>query len=826
MQNKSILDALSTRVQFVVYRVFPQPDGKLDKIPVSPYTGHRIDGQDRQNWMLPHEALLFAESLGAGHGVGLVIYEGCGLACIDFDHCREPSGGWQPHVAAFIARFPGAAVETSYSGTGRHVFLSYRVGELPAHSTKNKLYRTEAYTKARFIALTGIDAEGDILTDHTKPFARFLADYFPPKTAADDREGVWTNSPLDGGHTPQDDTELLQRALASAGIKAKLGAKAAFADLWYADATVLSRAYPSQSGSSAWDGSSADQALANHLAFWTRNDCERMLRLMRQANLRRDKWDRPDYLPRTILEACDKQTEWYSESGREEPQTTTPVAPVAATVVDSSPAGSAVPAPPQVESLTVTVPLPPTTVATVPPPPLNMMPPALKPGQAPPPSTYLTISMMQQLFAQHAYVSELHQIQMPNGTTLTKDRFDVLYGGRQWAMTADGQKPSKSAWEAFTANELHEFDRVTLQCFRPGRPLNEITTRDTDGLKEINCYRAPNIRRMQGDPTPLLTHLQKLLPNDWQLMLYTMAARVQYVGTKFMWHPYLQGCKGNGKTMLGKVLEHAIGDIHTHWPKSDQIDEKFNNVFSNKVLLIVDELPKNGYDIEPVLNTLSTATRLEVRPMYGEKVMKEVCFNLLFISNYQGSLQCDPDQRRYAPFFCAQQHKKDLARDGLTPAYFIELRRWLEADGYAICAEYLSTLPIPEQYTPSQCIRAPDTSATYAANVASRGSAEQELHYAVEQKLEGFRNGWINSVAVDMLLARVGKDKAIPRNAREALIESCGYLPHPSLSGGLCDIALPDGTRPRLYVSDGHPWAVDYLSTEQVRNGYLEAQKA
>lgn len=826
MQSTSILDALSNRAQFVVYRVFPQPDGKLDKIPVSPYSGHRIDGQDPQNWMLPHEALLWAQSLGAGHGVGLVIYEGCGLACIDFDHCREPSGGWQPHVAAFAGRFPGAAFETSYSGTGCHVFLSYRPGELPTHSTKNKLYRIEAYTKLRFIALTGAEAGGDILTDHTAAFAQFLADYFPPKTAADDRAGIWTNTPVEGGYTPQDDTELLQRALASAGIKAKLGAKAAFADLWYADATVLSRAHPSQSGSSAWDGSSADQALANHLAFWTRNDCERMLRLMRGAALRRDKWDRrPDYLPRTILEACDKQTEWYSDPNLAHDSETSKEVPTVPTV-PAPPAESPTPESVQPglgQSFTVTVPAPP---SSVPAPPPNMLPPVLKSGHMPAPSTYLTISMMKQVFDGYAYVSELNQIQLSNGTTLSKDRFDVMYGGRQWSMTADGQKPSKSAWESFTANELHEFDKVTLQCFRPGHPLNEITTRESDGLREINCYKAPNIRRVQGDPTPLITHLQKLLPNDWQLMLYTMAARVQYVGTKFMWHPYLQGVKGNGKTLLGKVLEHAIGDVHTHWPKSDQIDEKFNNVFSNKVLLIVDELPKNGYDIEPVLNTLSTATRLEVRPMYGEKVMKDVCFNLMFISNYKGSLQCDPDQRRYAPFFCAQQHKKDLARDGLTPAYFIELRRWLEADGYAICAEYLSTLAVPFEFTPSQAVRAPDTSATYAANVASRGGAEQELHYAIEQKLEGFRNGWISSVAVDMLLARVGKDKSIPRNAREAVIESCGYIPHPSLSGGLCDIAMPDGTRPRLYVSEAHPWAVNYLMAQQVRDGYLAAQKA
>lgn len=885
MQNNSILDALSTRVQFVVYRVFPQLDGKLDKIPVSPYTGHRIDGQDRQNWMLPYEALLYAEALGDGHGVGLVIYEGCGLACIDFDHCREPSGGWQPHVPAFTAWFPGAATETSYSGTGRHVLLSYRVGVIPAHSTKNKTYRMEVYTKSRFIALTGIDAQGNVLSDHTVAFARFLTDYFPPRTAADDRDGTWTDTPVEEWHGPDDDTELLQRALRSAGIKARLGAKAAFADLWSAQPEVLSRAYPSSTGRS-WDGSSADQALANHLAFWTGNDCERMLRIMRGSELRRDKWDRPDYLQRTIIEACSKQTEWYSDPNLaqtprgQEVGTTGPLSiPPATPNSDQSvpqPPTNVVPAPPSqavtllhglrghevaqgapVQSLAVIVPAPPytqgepterpvtqpaagsvaltpgvdvpaqvlpaTPVVTVPVPPPTLALPKLKPGQLPPPSTYLTISMMKQVFDGYAYVTELNQIQLPNGSTLPKDRFDVVYGGRQWSMTADGQRPGKSAWDAFTANELYDFPRVSLQCFRPGRPTNEITERD--GLLEINCYRPANVRRAQGDPAPLIIHLQKLLPDDWELMLYTMAARVQNVGTKFMWHPYLQGCKGNGKTMLGKILEYAIGELHTHWPKSDQIDEKFNNVFSNKVLLIVDELPKNGYDIEPVLNTLSTATRLEVRPMYGEKVMKNVCFNILFISNYQGSLQCDPDQRRYAPFFCAQQNKKDLARDGLTPAYFIELRRWLEADGYAICAEYLNTLQVPKQYTPSQAVRAPDTSATYAANVASRGAAEQELHHAIEQQLDGFRAGWISSNAVDMLLARVGKDKVIPRNAREALIESCGYIRQPSLPEGLCTVALADGSRPRLYVSEGHPWAVDYLTAQQVRDGYLESQK-
>lgn len=842
-----ILDDLKDRKQFVVYRVFPQPDGKLDKIPVSPYTGHRIDGQDSQNWMLPYEALLWAQTLGDGHGVGLVIYEGCGLACIDFDHCRNPNGGWQPHVAAFTTWFPGAATETSYSGTGRHVLLSY-TGPAPAHSTKNKTYRMEAYTARRFIALTGVDADGSILVDHTAALTQFLAEYFPPRTAADDRNGTWTYTPVEEWHGPDDDTELLQRALRSAGIKARLGVKAAFADLWYAQPEVLSRAYPSPTGK-AWDGSSADQALANHLAFWTGNNCERMLRVMRDSELRRDKWDRPDYLQRTIIEACAHQTEWYIErtdgavNGETRPQYHSAVA------LPATPQPPIVPAPPSqavtllhglqgpevaqgapgrlqtdIQSLAVTVSArdDPVSLTTVSPPPV--LTPAFKAGEVPEPGTYLTISMMRQVFAEHAYVRELKRIQIPNGLVLTKDQFDATYGGMQWSMTPDGQRPGKSAWEAYLDNQLYRFPQVDTQCFLPHAATGVI--RSIYGRREINSYRPAHVIRAAGDPTPFITHLQKLLPQDWELMLWTLAGRVQFIGRKYMWAPFLQGCKGNGKTLLSEILGYAIGEEYVHRPKSDQIEEKFNDVFSNKLLLVIDELPKNGYDIEPVLNTLVTAIRLEVRPMYGEKIMKDVCFNTFFIANYKSSLQCDPDQRRYSPFFCAQQHKADLARDGLTPSYFITFRDWLKnQNGFAICAEYLHTLAVPEDMTPERCIRAPETSSTDMAHTASRGPAEQEIYYAIEQELEGFRGGWINSHAVDMLLARVGKDKAIPRNARGALIESCGYIQHPSLPEGLCTIPMTDGSRPRLYVTEGHPWAVSHLTAQQVRDGYLEAQQ-
>ena len=59
------------------------------------------------------------------------------------------------------------------------------------------------------------------------------------------------------------------------------------------------------------NASSADMSLACLFAFYSR-DVEQIERLMRGSSLRRDKWDRRDYLPRTIDHALEIVTEHYS----------------------------------------------------------------------------------------------------------------------------------------------------------------------------------------------------------------------------------------------------------------------------------------------------------------------------------------------------------------------------------------------------------------------------------------------------------------------------------------------------------------------------------
>jgi len=185
------------------------------------------------------------------------------------------------------------------------------------------------------------------------------------------------------------------------------GSRASAEQLWDAYLPALSIAYPADDR--PYDASSADSALAQHLAFWTGKDCERMLRLMPLSRLRRDKWERDDYRERTILRAVGLCQQVYNSSPR---------------------------------------------LAVVEPPPPDAEPDRWRSG-----SQILTPTMQVDYFKGCVYVTDQHKILVPDGRLLKPDQFRAVYGGYQFALDASG-KTTKSAWEAFTESRSYTFPKV------------------------------------------------------------------------------------------------------------------------------------------------------------------------------------------------------------------------------------------------------------------------------------------------------------------------------------------------------------------------------
>src|SRR6478736_4122181 len=174
----SALAPLAAYRQFLCYALVPSKTraGKLDKLPLSPHTGQFVNAHDPQHWTTVEHACAVATHWGVGYGVAFAFTPNDPFFFIDIDHAWDGQR-WSDTALRVAAMFPGAAMEVSQSGTGMHIFGR---GQAPAHGKKNEALGLEFYTELRFVALTGISAQGDAGTDHTAALHALTQAYFPP----------------------------------------------------------------------------------------------------------------------------------------------------------------------------------------------------------------------------------------------------------------------------------------------------------------------------------------------------------------------------------------------------------------------------------------------------------------------------------------------------------------------------------------------------------------------------------------------------------------------------------------------------------------------
>ena len=758
------LAALAAYRQFLCYVLAPSKrrPGKMDKLPMSPVSGAIVDAHDPSQWVDADTACAAAAAFGAGHGVAFVFTTDDPFWFIDIDSHFDDATGWSPLSMQIATAFPGAAMELSSNGRGMHLFGR---GQVPPHGCRNDALHLEFYTEGRFVALTGMQAMGDANTDHTGALQWLVSNYFPPSTGKHDGAFDLTEVPVPEWNGPTDDDDLIRRALMSRSASSAFGNGASFADLWNCDTERLKLAYPDPDR--LYDASSADAALVSHLAFWTGKNGARIERLMRKSKLVRDKWDREDYLPRTICEVLARGGDVLKDKLPEPPS-----APVAT---------------PEAPSQQVVA------------------------G-----STFLSPPQQQSHFAGCVYVQDRHRVLVPGGQLLKPDQFRATYGGFTYAMDDANQKTSRNAWEAFTESQALRAPIADSVCFRPDREPGAIIP--MAGRKYANAWWPADVPRHVGDVTPFLNHLTNILPNerDRTIVLSYMAACVQYKGTKFSWWPVVQGAEGNGKTTLALCLKEALGRHYVHWIDAVSVKTEFNAFLAGRLLIVIEELrAAHGQDQEEITRKLYTIITggdgIQIQAKGVDQTSMEICCNGLAFTNHTDAIRKTVNNaRRFGLFFCAQQTAADVARD-MPGDYFPRMYRWLrEEGGFAIVSELLHTFPIPREFDPRYSLhRAPDTSSTNAAIAASLGGVEQHIAEAIAQGLPGFMNGWVSSVAIERLLEELNLAGKITHSRRRQMMIDMGYILHPGLNDGRTNNPVsPDGRKPQLFVKPGSEQAM------------------
>lgn len=798
------LAPLDAWAQFIVWIAVPSSTepGKLDKFPVDWRSGDVHSAHDPAIWTSAAVALEMAPAYnrGWGSGAGFVLTDADPFFFLDIDKCWT-GAEWSPLARELCARLPGAAVEVSQSARGLHLFgtLSRPV----AHGTKNVSLGLELYTRKRFVALTGTNANGSAALDCTDAVEAIAGQYFAPSVALNEFEG-WTSDPVAGWGGPEDDEDLIRRATSSGqrSAAAAFGGEAdvTFNDLWTASADALARKWPSATGK-LYDGSSADQSLANHLAYWTGKNCERMERLMRQSALAREKWDgHKTYLQATILAAC--------------------------RFVDKVASGRQTPAP------------------AVPPPPREDLENAAHgAGRAVRAPNKEYMGPVEQLdhFAGCYFLSDNGRVfDLRRNTILARPSFDVIYGGHLFVLDPLGQKTTDSAWDAFTKSRVNVPLIVDDLCFRPELASGVVVR---DGHKAlVNSYVAYEAPTAEGDADRLLWLLSTILPieRDKDILLHYMAAVVQYPGRKFQWWPVLIGAEGNGKSLLIEMIRFAVGPHYSHSPNPAKLAKegiKFNAWLQRKLFLAIEEFYcGNRRDFLDEIKTLVTNETNPLEKKGVDETTTDNRANGFMASNHKDAVPITVDNRRWAIFYTAQQTAEDVQTAGLNNDYWADTWDWFKGRGvYAhlgamhgarVLAGFLRRFPLREELDPTRGLaaRAPRTSSTEEAVKASLGSIEQEVLDAIEEGQQGFAGGWVSSYYLDLLLER--QKSKIPRGKRRKLMYDLGYIWHPALSDGrVNDTVEPDHRKPKLYVRRDYASALALRNPGDVGRAYTAAQR-
>lgn len=550
--------------------------------------------------------------------------------------------------------------------------------------------------------------------------------------------------------------------------------------------------WPGENGK-PYNASHADMALANHLAFWTGKHGQRMERLMRRSGLMREKWDaHRTYLTGTILQACAFTREVLQ-------------------LKESAPAPVVAPAPPE-----------------------QMV--AAGAELRDPAHEYMGPLEQIEHFAGCAYLTGPGAVwSTPRAELLSKTSFDVAYGGHLFVIDPQGQKTTDSAWEAMTKSRVLKPRVVNNMCFRPELPPGHVV--ELGLTKLINSYVPYDCPMAKGDAGPFFDFLARILPdaNDRKILLSYMASMAQNPGAKFQWWPVIQGTKGNGKTLLIRVMTHIVGEQYTHLPNSAALARdglKFTGWIDRNLFIGLEEVAySNKREFLDELKVLVTNDRMSIEKKGKDELTGDNRVNGMVCMNARDGVPIDDEERRWAIFYTAQQSKADLIRDGMGGTYFPDLWDWFRGEnayagqtpGAHYIAHELTTMAIEAEYDPAKLLhRAPQTSSTADAVQASLGMLEQEVQEAIAEGRPGFCGGWVSSKFLDALIDALRVK--FPRNKRRELMARLGYDWHPALDEGrVNDVVTPDGGKPKLYVKRGH-LALNLTQAGAVAKAYSDAQ--
>ena len=388
----------------------------------------------------------------------------------------------------------------------------------------------------------------------------------------------------------------------------------------------------------------------------------------------------------------------------------------------------------------------------------------------------LTADQCQAYFHGCVFVVSTGKMRTPDNRMLGPSEFNVLYGGKRWIIDSTG-KCTDEAWKAATRSTLWRVPSYDHLRFIPSENWGA-TIVDALGREGLNIYYPIKPQAERGDVTPFLQHIALLLPNpdDQRILIEYMAHNVKYPGFKIPWAPVIQSGQGAGKSILKEIMRWAVGGLYMHNPNAKELCEsgsKFNAWMLHKLFICVDEIKVDERrELVEVLKPMISDKYIEMQQKGVDQRVEDNFANWMFFTNFKDAVPVDKDSRRFAIFYSAIQSKDDLLRRNMGEGYFNWLWSWIETGGYRYVTQWLLDYPIERGAIP---MRSPWTSSMNEAFKQTRSPLEKLIAEAVDDKLTGFRGGYVSVAAVLSRAKQVGQMRMPSAKQVGMILDAMGY---------------------------------------------------
>lgn len=286
--------------------------------------------------------------------------------------------------------------------------------------------------------------------------------------------------------------------------------------------------------------------------------------------------------------------------------------------------------------------------------------------------------------------------QLGTESWLTMTGFNATFN-REIPTPADGSLKKTAAWTAL--------EDVRIETAARAHYVPWLGPKFTfDGQKCVNLYSPASVPEAAPALTPagvkardtVLRHLNLLCAGRQEVvdvLVSWLAHNVQHPGRKIRWAPLIKGIEGDGKSLIGKLLEGVMGTKNVKNISPTVLSSNFTEWAMGACVGLMEEIRLAGHNRYDVLNALKpfvTNDSVAIHPKGRNEFQTLNTMNYVAFTNHGDALPLNDCDRRwfvvFTPFADRQQFIDAVGGDAA--AYFRELfsvieghrgelRRWL-----------------------------------------------------------------------------------------------------------------------------------------------------